>query len=103
MSAAENVRCDLVRNAPQISSLITHDKIARFAERDVMERLGLNHSGLMPADLITLPHFSVSSATSLPKSAARDEFHLAAIVQNLKTLANSFWRPRPNKQAACVA
>jgi hypothetical protein len=29
-------------------------------------------------------------------SGARDEFHLAAIVQNLKTLANYIWRP-PNK------
>src|SRR4051794_4967942 len=28
------------------------------------------HSGLIPANLITLPHFSVSSAMSLPKSAA---------------------------------
>src|SRR5262245_769597 len=27
-----------------------------------------DHSGLMPANLITLPHFSVSSAMSLPKS-----------------------------------
>jgi len=27
-----------------------------------------DHSGLMPANLITLPHFSVSSAISLPKS-----------------------------------
>src|SRR5262249_8786290 len=26
------------------------------------------HSGLMPADLSTLPHFSVSSARSLPNS-----------------------------------
>jgi hypothetical protein len=34
-------------------------------------------------------------------SGARDEFHLAAIVQNLKTLANHFWRPPPN--VACVA
>ena len=25
-------------------------------------------------------------------SGARDEFHLAAIVQNLKTLANHIWR-----------
>jgi hypothetical protein len=31
---------------------------------------------------------------------ARDEFHLAAIVQNLKTLANRIWRPLPNKLAA---
>ena len=36
-------------------------------------------------------------------SGARDEFHLAAIVQNLKTLANHLWRPSLNKQAACVA
>jgi transposase len=27
---------------------------------------------------------------------ARDEFHLAAIVQNLKTMANRLWRPPPN-------
>ncbi len=35
-------------------------------------------------------------------SGARDEFHLAAIVQNLKTLANHIWRPPPNKPAACT-
>jgi hypothetical protein len=28
-----------------------------------------DYSGLMPANLITLPHFSVSLAISLPKSA----------------------------------
>ena len=28
-------------------------------------------------------------------SGARDEFHLAAIVQNLRTLANHFWLPPP--------
>jgi transposase len=33
-------------------------------------------------------------------SGARDEFHLAAIVQNLKTLANRLWRPPPNMPAA---
>src|SRR4051812_26080188 len=41
-----------------------------FAERDgwnVGEREG--HPGLMLAARITLPHFSVSSAMSLPKSA----------------------------------
>jgi transposase len=36
-------------------------------------------------------------------SGARDEFHLTAIVQNLKTLANHIWRPPPNKTAACGA
>ncbi len=35
-------------------------------------------------------------------TGARDEFHLAAIVQNLKTLANHPWRP-PNMPAGCLA
>jgi transposase len=30
-------------------------------------------------------------------TGARDEFHLAATVQNLKTLANHLWRPPPNE------
>jgi len=36
-------------------------------------------------------------------TGARDEFHLAAIVQNLKTLANRLWRPPPNMAAAYAA
>jgi transposase len=36
-------------------------------------------------------------------SGARDEFHLAAIVQNLKTLANHIWRPPPNEPSPCTA
>jgi hypothetical protein len=36
-------------------------------------------------------------------SGARDEFHLAAIVQNLKTLTMHIWRPPPNAPAASVA
>jgi transposase len=36
-------------------------------------------------------------------SGARDEFHLAAIVQNLKTLANNIWRPPPDAMVACAA
>ena len=36
-------------------------------------------------------------------SGARDEFHLAAIVQNLKTLANCLWRPPPNMPAVNLA
>jgi hypothetical protein len=36
-------------------------------------------------------------------SGARDEFHLAAIVQNLKTLANHIWRPLLNTATACIA
>src|SRR5215475_1447964 len=42
-----------------------------FAYRDVMERWQAmpHYSGLMLAARITLPHFSLSSATSLPKSS----------------------------------
>jgi transposase len=36
-------------------------------------------------------------------SGARDEFHLAAIAQNLKTLAMRIWRPPPNMPAASMA
>jgi len=36
-------------------------------------------------------------------SGARDEFHLAAIVQNLKTLANHIWRPPPDVMTTCAA
>ena len=36
-------------------------------------------------------------------SGARDEFHLAAIVQNLKTLAKHIWRPRSHEPTACLA
>src|SRR5262245_53485557 len=40
----------------------------QFAERDVMERAAWDHSGLMLAALITLPHFSVSAVMSFAKS-----------------------------------
>ena len=36
-------------------------------------------------------------------TGARDEFHLAAIVQNLKTLANHLWRPPPNEPSGYFA
>ena len=35
-------------------------------------------------------------------SGARDEFHLRAIVQNLKTLATKLWRPPPDAQTASI-
>ena len=35
-------------------------------------------------------------------SGARDEFHLAAIAQNLKTLATRAWHPPPNTSLVCV-
>jgi Transposase DDE domain len=42
-------------------------------------------------------------AHAAERPLARDEFHLAAIVQNLKTLAIRIWRPPPNIPAARVA
>ena len=36
-------------------------------------------------------------------TGARDEFHLAAIAQNLKTLANQIWRPLPARPALALA
>jgi len=36
-------------------------------------------------------------------TGARDEFQLAATVQNLKTIANHLWRPPPNHSAHCPA
>jgi hypothetical protein len=36
-------------------------------------------------------------------TGARGEFHLAAIVRSLKTLANHCWCPPPNKPLARVA
>ena len=36
-------------------------------------------------------------------TGARDEFHLAAIVQNLKTLAKRIWRPPPYEPATRIA
>jgi hypothetical protein len=35
-------------------------------------------------------------------TGARDEFHLAAIAQNLKTLAKHLWRSTPHEPAACA-
>jgi hypothetical protein len=45
-----------------------------------------DHSGLIPAPLTTLPHFSVSSAMSLPKSARK---HRAAEVSNARLILGS--------------
>src|SRR5260221_5005792 len=41
----------------------------RFADRNVMEYWPDDHSGLILAARITLPHFSLSSAINFPKSA----------------------------------
>ena len=39
---------------------------------------------------------SIRAHAPVGLSGARDEFHLAAIVRNLKTLAKHIWRPRPH-------
>ena len=52
------------------------------------------------AHLKTHPRFERMRLRGL--SGARDEFHLAAIVQNLKTFANHIWRPMLHEPAACV-
>src|SRR5262249_955965 len=78
-----------------------------------------DHSGLMPADLITLPHFSVSSAISLPNWAgdpgsgvpprsARRAFILGSSRAALPSLLSwstisagvAFGTPRPNQMLA---
>jgi transposase len=53
------------------------------------------------AHLKTHHHFERMRLRGL--SGARDEFHLAAIVQNLKTLVNRVWRPPPAAPAICLA
>jgi hypothetical protein len=40
----------------------------RDSPNETLSNASRDHSGLMPANLITLAHFSISSATSLPKS-----------------------------------
>src|SRR6516225_6916430 len=67
-----------VRNAPRCNvgaateAHTLHRQTLQFAEQHVMECGAVdpkeNHSGLMPANLTTLAHFSVSAATKLPKS-----------------------------------
>jgi hypothetical protein len=42
--------------------------IARFARYGIFAQYCLDHPGLMPANLTTLPHFSVSSAMNFPNS-----------------------------------
>src|SRR6202035_1064795 len=58
---------------PAVGLAIAHGgyvMIVGFAYRDVMEyRQPLDHSGLMPANLTTLPHFAVSSAINMANSA----------------------------------
>jgi hypothetical protein len=49
------------------------------------------------------PHHRFERMRLRGLSGARDEFHLAAIVQNLKTLASRLWRQPPNIPVAYLA
>src|SRR5262245_28782957 len=67
--------CPRKRTLEQSCRVVAFEPVAVIAAIRLTGRYGIfgrdraDHSGLMPADLITLPHFSVSSAMSLPKSA----------------------------------
>ena len=80
MSAAENLRCDLVRNAPPISSLIARDKIARFAERDLWN-MGATRMALLGLDVGRPDHltpFLGFLSRQLPEFSWRHRHELAA-------------------------
>src|SRR5262245_66524153 len=79
MNAEREVHFE-VRSAPNAGHLSARPKVYScqqrslppFAERDLwnIRLLKQPHSDLMPPNWITLAHFSVSLAISLPKSAA---------------------------------
>src|SRR5262245_46699164 len=69
-----NLLCDALHRASPDPEGPSDQRHTPFAERNVMESLHdlrprFHPCGLMLAARITLPHFSVSSAISLPKSA----------------------------------
>src|SRR5215831_12899978 len=63
-----------------------------------MSRGSLDHSGLMPADLITLPHFSVSSMISFSKSAGEPDNAEPPIVGSASAVLISFRLTKENPQ-----
>jgi hypothetical protein len=86
------------------------------AERDVyvcpngrpLRTSGTVHDGRvreLPVTIRRLPRLQAQGAMHARRglSGARDEFHLAGIVQNLKTFANHVWRPPPDVRAASMA
>ena len=69
----------LQQNSLVINQVGHTDGHQPFAERTLRNMSPVaGHSGLMPANLTTLAHFSVSSAMSLPKSAGRKRKHSTA-------------------------
>src|SRR5262245_31674865 len=62
--------CEQSQQDPRLFDHLVGASQPLFAERDLRNiRWSADHSGFAPENLITLPHFSVSSAMSLPKSA----------------------------------
>src|SRR5215472_17282937 len=70
-AACQSRPSTLKQKAPLFDHLVGTANARDFAERDLwnIRLLKQPHSDLMPANLITLAHFSVSSAISFPKSA----------------------------------
>ena len=60
--------------------LLADSSAPRFAERwlGIFGRDRADHSALRPANLITLPHFSISAATWVPNSAGVKIFGVVA-------------------------
>src|SRR5947209_271597 len=65
--ARQRPRPDAEKFCGEVSTSCGLLEYAPFAER-ALRNIATVHSGLMLAARITLPHFSVSSAMSLPKS-----------------------------------
>jgi hypothetical protein len=61
--------------------------VVRLAERDLWNVQSADHSALMPANLVTLPHFSVSSAMSFPMSAGKPASSSAPVVAGPRSSA----------------
>ena len=57
--------------------------VVRFAERDLWN-VAARYSGFAPDNFTTLPHFSVSSAMSLPKSAGEPGSTVPPNTESLK-------------------
>ena len=76
----------------------SHDTTPVIVHHERDPELNVDVPGFIPDDYVP----DTGQRLDLYKrlSGARDEFHLAAIVQNLKTLANHFWRPPPNAMTA---
>ncbi len=90
---ARQVPRDIHENARNMARRLMRTK-AFLKSRDERKRVEMRF-----AHLKTHHRFERMRLRGL--SGARDEFHLAAIAQNLKTLAMRIWRPPPNVAVVC--